>query len=130
MDFKQLCAELRENTNKVRYWDLVLKKHELIYPQKALNKDIYSTEDVAKFKTLQEYLKDRATTATEAVNLMKNNVTPNEALQQFQRAQRQIEVLQQKVVALRKPFWTRLKDWFGAMILKLKPKAVRETSQL
>lgn len=122
MDFKQLCAELREGETKVQYWRNTLKRFGLIDPKKGVgNKDIYSDSDVEMFKKLQSYLKDGVLTATDACRMIANNITPEMApdlKSQLDRANRQIAVLQRKVLELRRPLWKRVMDWFRGLFTR------------
>lgn len=118
--FKDICNELRIDENKGIYWKSLLKKADLIHPKKGLgNKDIYSEDDLETFRKLQEYMEDGATSATEAVRLLKDNVSPEEALRRYRTSQRELEVTQKKLLALRKPFWERMKGWLGNAASKL-----------
>lgn len=118
--FRDICDELRIDENKGIYWKSLLKKAELIHPKKGLgNKDIYSEEDLDTFRSLQEYMEDGATSATEAVRLLQQNVSPEEALRRYQTAQRDLEVTRKKLLALRKPFWERVRDWMGGAVSRL-----------
>lgn len=118
--FKDICHELGVDENKGIYWKSLLKKADLIHPQKGLgNKDIYSEEDLNTFRKLQAYMEDGATSATEAVRLLQQNVSPEEALRRYQTAQRDLEVTRKKLLALRKPFWERVRGWMGSAVSKL-----------
>ena len=118
--FKDICHELGVDENKGIYWKSLLKKADLIHPKKGLgNKDIYSEDDLKTFKQLQEYMEDGATSATEAVRLLKDNVSPEEALRRYRTSQRELEVTRNKLLALRQPFWERVKGWLGSAASKL-----------
>ena len=122
MTLKEIMVTLGEDEGTVRYWLSLLLKNELINPKRGNgNKWVFSEDDTKQFEKFKQLLCNGAKTTTEAIHLMKSNVTPVEALHQFQRAQRDIQVLQQKVVALRKPFWERVLEWFGAFISKVLP---------
>jgi ABC-type dipeptide/oligopeptide/nickel transport system permease component len=60
-------------------------------------------------------------TVTQAVRLMANNANPEELYAQYKQAQRQIEVLQKKVLQLRKPVWKRLVDWLKSLLSGVLP---------
>lgn len=111
MNFSELSKHFDVKYEKLRYWDKVLKKHGLIAPKETGRGHEYSEADLEQFKRLESYLKNGAKTVTEALRLMKGGMTPSEALEQYRHAQRQIEILQKKVLQLRKPLWKRLVDW-------------------
>lgn len=119
MDFRAVCAILKEKPGRVAYWRDVLKQHGLIEPKKGVgNKDIYREEDVQQMLRLKQLLNDGVPTVTEAIRLMKDGLTPHEAYSLYQQAQRQITLLQKKVLQLRKPFWKRIVDWFKGLFTK------------
>ena len=124
LSFSELCKELNEPENKIIYWKAILKKHGLIDPHKGLgNKDIFTAQDVQAFRRLQEHLGSGAKTATEAIRLIQDNVRPEEALVRYKNAQREIAILQKKVLQLRKPLWKRLVAWIrGVLSGVLSPK--------
>lgn len=118
--FKDICDELGIDENKGIYWKSLLKKVDLIHPKKGLsNKDIYSEDDLETFRKLQAFMEDGATSATEAVRLLQDNVTPEEALRRYRTSQRELEVTRKKLLALRKPFWERVKGWLGRTASRL-----------
>ena len=116
---KELAKRLGINENQAKYWSQLLIKEELIEPQDTGIRYIYSEEDVKQFETLQEYLQSGARTVAEGVRLMIDDVSPEEALRRYKMSQRQLEVTQSKLLALRKPFWERVKGWLGTAASKL-----------
>lgn len=121
LSYKELVEILGEPETKVRYWKDVLSKVQLIEPVKGFGGRLeYSQSDLDRFETLCDYMKDGANTVTEAIRLMKGNITPKDAIelyekaqQKFEMAQTQIAVLNKKVVELRHSNWLfKLVDWF------------------
>jgi len=108
---QDLCQELNETENKLRYWLQLLRKHDLVDRKRAFKHD-YTDQEVYYFTQIKEHLEDGAETAPEAIRLINAQLTPGQALSKYQQAQRQIEVLQKKVLQLRKPFWERITGWF------------------
>jgi DNA-binding transcriptional MerR regulator len=122
VDMKQLCNELNETEGHVKYWKALLEKQGLISPKKGLgNKNIFSQPEVEQFKRLKAFMNNGAVTVTQAVRLMANNANPEELYAQYKQAQRQIEVLQKKVLQLRKPVWKRLVDWLKSLLSGVLP---------
>jgi len=106
IDYAALCKHLKEKETKVRYWRVQLIEAELIEPRKGhRNKWIFSPNDVTVFETLKEMLDDEEMTVTSAIRLLQDDVTPEEALQRYRKATREVEVLQKKVLDLRRPPW-------------------------
>jgi len=106
MKFSELQKKLKEkDTEQVRYWDKLLKQHELISPTKIGNRHEYSSEDLEAFEQLRDFLAEGADSATAAIRLMKDDLTPAEALERYKKSQREINVLQKKVLDLRRPPW-------------------------
>jgi len=117
MHVKDVAQSLGVNEQRVHYLHRLLLKEDLIEPKRGLgNKWIFSEEDFKQFQRLQDLLNNGANTTGEAIRIMKNNVTPAEAIERYQQSQRQIEVLQQKVIQLRRGWWYRLWDWIRAKI--------------
>lgn len=121
MNFRELSKHFDVEYEKLRYWDKVLKKHGLIAPKDTGIGHDYSETDLEQFKTLEMYLKNGAKTVTEALRLMKGDMTPGEAMEKYRHAQRQIEVLHKKVLQLRKPIWKRLIDWLKSIFSVVLP---------
>ena len=111
MNFKELSGQFSVEDAKLRYWDKILKKQGLIVPKETGTGHDYSDSDVEQFKTLESHLKNGATTVTEAIRLMRGGMTPGEAMEKYLQSQRQIELLQKKVLQLRKPLWKKLVNW-------------------
>lgn len=110
---QEIAQKLGEKYTTVRYWNQLLMDAELVAPKKGMgNSYVFNEEDFEKFRQMKEFLHNGAHTTFEAIRMMKESVTPAEALERYKHAQRQIEVLQKKVLQLRKPFWKRLAEWF------------------
>jgi DNA-binding transcriptional MerR regulator len=122
MEFRDLCKQFNVEEPKIRYWDKMLKKHELISPKDTGTGHDYSEKDLKQFRTLESFLNNGAKTVTEAIRLMKNNISPEEAYRQYQQAQSQIAVLQKKVLQLRRPLWTRFFAWLKGLVIVLLPR--------
>jgi predicted transcriptional regulator len=116
MDFRQLCEELGEDRQRVRYWAQLLVKEGLIKPPKRGIRQIFSQPEVETFRQIKQYLAEGADSTVEAIRLMKNNINPSDAIKRYEQAQRHIELLQKKVLQLRKPFWKRLVDWVKGLL--------------
>lgn len=117
VDVRQVARDLGVEERKILYWRRVLLKHALISPSiVGSNKHEFSEKDVAQFKLLKDFLENGAQTATEAARLMAQSARPEELYAQYKTAQRQIEVLQKKVLQLRKPLWKRLIDWVRGLL--------------
>lgn len=114
LDYAELVKHLREKETKVRYWRTQLIEAELIEPRKGhRNKWLFSPADVSAFDSLKEMLADEDMTVTSAIRLIKDDLTPEEALQRYRKATREVEVLQKKVLDLRRdPWWLSLANWF------------------
>jgi len=113
MRFTELCKELKEPANRVQHWRAELKRHELIEPKKSGNKDVYRPEDVEQFKKIQEYLSDGAESVSEAIDFIKGNITPYEALQRHEMLTNQLSATQKKVLDLKRPpWWEQIGDFF------------------
>lgn len=113
LSYSDLVTKLKIKETKVRYWKGLLVKAELIDPKKGLgNKALFSEDDLEQFLKLQEFMGDGVTAAPQAIRMMQDKITPDAAIEKYQQAQRQIEVLQRKVLQLRKPFWDRITGWF------------------
>jgi DNA-binding transcriptional MerR regulator len=127
--FDNVIEELGLNRNKALYWRASLKKKGLLdYGIKGL-KDRYSKEELSLFYKIKDFT-DQGLTVNQAISMIKDNVTPKDyettlvaQKKQLEQANRQIELLQRKVIQLRKPFWTRIKSWFGGVWAALLGKA-------
>ncbi|MBI1729347.1 hypothetical protein HYR53_01835 [Candidatus Acetothermia bacterium] len=113
MNFKGLCTQLGEDTEKVRYWSRLLKQAELIDPKNKGTRYEFSDGDLNQFRKLKEYLSDGAQTATEALRLMKKNLSPAEAIERLEVVNRQLEQTQKKLLQLREdPWYLKVVTWF------------------
>lgn len=119
MDYNELVAKVRVPETRLRNWRTALLKASLINPRRGLhNKYFFSEDDVDQFLRLKELLENGANTVPEAIRMMEQNITPAEALAKYAQAQRQIALLQKKVLELRKPFWRRIVDWFKGLFAR------------
>ena len=118
--FKEIVEKTKEKHTTVRYWQNLLTDAELIEPVKGYrNKLEFSQEDLAQFLKLQELMDKGCNTFKEAIHLMRENVSPVEALEAHRRSQQEIAQLQKKVLALRKPtIWEKISKWFGSIFRK------------
>lgn len=120
MKFAELCKELEEPANRVQHWRAELKRFELIEPKKSGNKDIYRPEDVEQFRKIKDYLNDGAESVTEAIDFIRGNITPHEALERHKIITRQLEATQKKVLDLRRdPWWKSLMNRIRSGINRL-----------
>jgi hypothetical protein len=104
-------------TQQLRRSEANLLRAGLINPQRGIrDKFLFSDEDVKQFLKLKELLENGS--VPEAIRMMQQNITPGEALSKYMQAQRQIEVLQRKILQLRKPFWKRILDWFRGLFAR------------
>jgi len=119
MDYKELVKVVGVSETRLRNWRTALLRAGLINPQRGLrDKFLFSDEDVKQFLKLKELLENGAKSVPEAIRMMQQNITPGEALSKYMQAQRQIEILQRKILQLRKPFWKRILDWFRGLFAR------------
>jgi hypothetical protein len=119
MDYKELVKVVGVSETRLRNWRTALLRAGLINPQRGIrDKFLFSDEDVKQFLKLKELLENGAKSVPEAIRMMQQNITPGEALSKYMQAQRQIEVLQRKILQLRKPFWKRILDWFRGLFAR------------
>lgn len=112
MDVSKVANDLKVEEKKVLYWRRILQKHDLIDPRiVGSNKHDYSEMDLEMFRTLKKFLDRGAQTATEAARLIAQKASPEELQRRLASANREIEILQRKVVQLRRPFFQRVKQW-------------------
>lgn len=112
MTFKELCAHLREDSQKVRYWANTLLKKELIEPKDTGSGYEYSEVDIEVFEQIQAHLENGAKTLTEAIRFYEKSITPSEALDRHEALTNQLKAAQRKVLDLRRdPWWKTLSNW-------------------
>jgi len=124
MKFHELISELDETENRVRHWLAFLRKAELVNERGRRLKNEFTDEEVACFRKIKTYLAEGVETVPEAIRLIKDSITPSDALERAIMLNRQVDQLQKKVIALRKPsIWEKMTQWFGSLFRK---KVTRE----
>lgn len=128
MTIQEIADELEVKRSRANYYREMLKKHDLIDPKPSGTKMIYAESDVQYFRRLHDLINAGANTATEALRLLLDNASPEELLEQNRRLNKQVEQLQKKVVALRKPtMWEKITGFFNN-IFKRKVGGEREVT--
>jgi len=120
VDIKQLSKDLGLDVVKTRYWRDLLKKAELIEPKKSGNKDVYTDSDIEVFRTVKQFLDEGAETVTDAIDFIKQEITPRQALERHKVTTNQLEAAQKKISKLRKePWWKRAISWVSGSVRRL-----------
>ena len=112
MDIYQLADHLDVDLKKVIYWRKVMKEKGLLDKGTRGIKERFGEHEINLFERVKEYT-GQGMLVTEAIRLIKNDITPADAYTFYEKSQRQIEILQRKIVELRKhrQWHERLLDW-------------------
>lgn len=111
---KDLCRELNEPEQRIRYWLVEMEKAELITPQRRSTSKLYSADDLEKLRQLQAQVRE-GLTAPEVTRLMLERATPSEWKRAAVRASRQIAILQKKLLQIRQPWYVRAMSFLRSL---------------
>jgi len=120
MKFKQLCAELEVPENRGKHWLYCLRRADLIPERGRKLKNEFSEHEAEYFFKIRKLLAGGCESVPEAIRIMRENPTPEEALDAYRRGQIEQAALAKKIKELRAELALyRQNNWWGRIKRRL-----------